>query len=140
VLLLTDDHDLFAEALTVTIELDERLNVVGRARDGREAIELVAALNPDIVLIDLHMPVLDRVEATRVVSRLSPETRVVVVTSSTSKEDERRAAPPARVPTFARVVFPPSSSTRSSRRLTEKVQHDEERGRCRRERDRSHGS
>lgn len=89
--LLADDHDLFAEALTVTLELDERLDVVGRARDGREAIELVAALQPDIVLKDLDMPVLDGVEATRQVSRLSPGTRIVVVTSSSSIEDERRA-------------------------------------------------
>lgn len=89
--LLADDHDLFAEALTVTLELDERLDVVGRARDGREAVELVAALHPDIVLMDLNMPVLDGVEATREVTRLSPETHIVVVTSSSSGEDERRA-------------------------------------------------
>lgn len=89
--LIADDHDLFAEALTVTLQLDERLEVVGRARDGREAIELASSLQPDVVLMDLHMPVLDGVEATREVRQLSPETRVVVVTSSTSTEDERRA-------------------------------------------------
>jgi DNA-binding NarL/FixJ family response regulator len=82
---------LFVEALTLTLELDERLEVVGRARDGKEAIELAAALQPDVVLMDLHMPVLDGIEGTRGVVQASPAAQIVVVTSSTSAEDERRA-------------------------------------------------
>lgn len=90
-MLLADDHDLFVEALTLTLELDGRVEIVGRARDGREAIELTAALHPDVVLMDVNMPVLDGVQATRDVRQLAPRTRVVVVTSSASTEDERRA-------------------------------------------------
>ena len=91
-MLLADDNDLFAEALTVTLELDGRLDVIGRARNGQEAIELAAALRPDVVLMDVNMPVLDGVEATREVRQLSPETRIVVVTASASTDDERRAS------------------------------------------------
>jgi DNA-binding NarL/FixJ family response regulator len=90
-ILLADDHELFVEALTMTLELDDRLEVVGRARDGKEAIELASALQPDVVLMDLHMPVLDGIEGTRGVVQVSPAAQVVVVTSSTSADDERRA-------------------------------------------------
>jgi DNA-binding NarL/FixJ family response regulator len=89
--LLADDHELYIEALTMTLELDERLEVVGRARDGKEAIDLASALQPDVVLMDLHMPVLDGFEGTRGVVHAAPGAQVVVVTSSTSADDERRA-------------------------------------------------
>ena len=89
--LVADDDDLFVEALTITLELDGRVEVVRRARDGREAFELAAALQPDVVLIDVNMAVLGGMQATREVTQVSPETRVVVVTSSTSAEEERRA-------------------------------------------------
>lgn len=89
--LIVDDQDLFAEALTMTLELDERLEVVGRARDGREAVDLASALRPDVVLMDLHVPVLNGIEATREMRRAAPGSRVVVVTSSTSADDEREA-------------------------------------------------
>jgi DNA-binding NarL/FixJ family response regulator len=89
--LLADDHDLFAEALSVTLALDERVEVAGRARNGREAVQLARTLRPDVVLMDLDMPVLDGIGATRRVRRLSPAPRVVVVTSSSSAEDERQA-------------------------------------------------
>ena len=69
----------------MTLELDERLEVVGRARDGREAIELASALQPDVVLMALQMDVVDGLV------HVSPAPQVVVLTSSTSAEDERRA-------------------------------------------------
>jgi DNA-binding NarL/FixJ family response regulator len=75
----------------MTLELDERLEVVGRARDGREAVDLASALRPDVVLMDLHVPVLNGIEATREVRRAAPGSRVVVVTSSTSADDEHDA-------------------------------------------------
>ena len=75
----------------MTLQLDERLEVVARARDGREAVDLASSLQPDVVLMDLHMPVLNGIEATREVRRAAPGCRVVIVTSSTSADDERRA-------------------------------------------------
>lgn len=75
----------------MTLQLDERLEVVARARDGREAIQLASSLQPDVVLMDLHMPVMNGLEATRGVRRAAQSTRVVIVTSSTSADDEREA-------------------------------------------------
>jgi DNA-binding NarL/FixJ family response regulator len=89
--LIADDHHLFAEALTLTLRADSRLQVAGHARNGQEAIELASALRPDVVLMDLNMPVLDGFEATKGVREVSPETQVVVVTSSASPEDSAKA-------------------------------------------------
>jgi DNA-binding NarL/FixJ family response regulator len=89
--LIADDHHLFADALTLTLQADSRLQVVGHAQDGQEAIELASVLRPDIVLMDLNMPVLDGFEATRGVREVSPETQIVVVTSSASHEDSAKA-------------------------------------------------
>jgi DNA-binding NarL/FixJ family response regulator len=89
--LLADDNELFAEALTTTLELDARLEIVGRARNGREAVELAAALHPDVLLMDVDMPILDGIDATRDVKRVSPGSRVLVLTASTAAEDRARA-------------------------------------------------
>jgi DNA-binding NarL/FixJ family response regulator len=90
-IVIADDHPFFVEALALTLELDERIEIAGRARHGKEAVELASDLRPDVVLMDLDMPVLDGIEATRGVRGVSPDSRVVVLTASTSAEDERRA-------------------------------------------------
>jgi len=78
--LVVEDDDAFAEALTQLLEADGRLEVAGRARDGREAIELAGALRPDVVLMDIVLPVIDGVEATREIRRKQPTTPVVGIT------------------------------------------------------------
>jgi DNA-binding NarL/FixJ family response regulator len=88
--LIADDHPFFVEALAITLKVDERIEIAGRARHGREAVELASSLHPDVVLMDLDMPVLDGIEATRGVLRVSPATRVIVLTASNSVDDERR--------------------------------------------------
>jgi DNA-binding NarL/FixJ family response regulator len=88
--LVADDHKLFAETLGLALDADPRLNVVGYAYDGREAVKLTLALEPDVVLMDLDMPLVDGIEATRVISR-SLNSRVAVLTASPFPEDSLRA-------------------------------------------------
>jgi CheY-like chemotaxis protein len=84
--LVVEDDDSFAEALTELLEADGRLEVAGRARDGREAIELAEALRPDVVLMDIVLPVMDGVEATREIRRRQPTIPVVGITGSEYEE------------------------------------------------------
>jgi len=79
--LIVEDHPLYAEALMLALIASERIDVCGHAKDGREAVERAALLEPDIVLMDVGLPVLDGIEATRLVRRCSPHTRVIVHTS-----------------------------------------------------------
>lgn len=80
--LVVDDDDLFAELVTVMLDEHDGIEVVGRARDGAEAVALVAELQPDVVTMDLEMPRMNGVEATARICRRDPDTRVVVVSSS----------------------------------------------------------
>ena len=84
--LVADDHALFAEALMLTLGIDDRIEVVGSAATGVEAVSLAEALRPDVVLMDVHMPSMDGIEATRHVRSVSPGSRVVIVTASRRRE------------------------------------------------------
>jgi two-component system, NarL family, response regulator DesR len=84
--LVVDDHALFAEALMLTLGIDDRIEVVGSASSGFEAVSLAEALRPDVVLMDVHMPSMDGIEATRRVRNVSPGSRVVMVTAARSPE------------------------------------------------------
>jgi DNA-binding NarL/FixJ family response regulator len=79
--LVVDDHAMVRSGLTVLIDGTADLHVVGEAADGRQAVELAAELEPDVVLMDLSMPVMDGVEATRELLRQRPGSVVVVLTS-----------------------------------------------------------
>ena len=84
--LVVDDHALFAEALMLTLGIDDRIEVVGSASSGGEAVSLAEALRPDVVLMDVHMPSMDGIEATRRVRNVSPGSRVVIVTAARLRE------------------------------------------------------
>jgi len=85
--MLVDDHAIVRQGLRTYLGLQPDIEVVGEASDGREALAKVRETLPDIVLMDLVMPNLDGVEATRQVTALSPSTRVIVLTSFS--EDEK---------------------------------------------------
>ncbi len=79
--LLVDDHTVVRQGLRMVMSLESDLEVVGEAADGREAIEQVAALAPQVVLMDLLMPVMNGVEAIRAIKSEHPEVESVALTS-----------------------------------------------------------
>src|SRR5579884_2676862 len=80
-LLITDDHALVRQGIRAFLELQPDLNVVGEAGSGEEAVRMVAELAPDVVLMDLVMPGIGGVEATRQVKQASPHSQIIVLTS-----------------------------------------------------------
>ena len=89
--LLADDHQLFGEALQAILETDERFHIVGYARNGVEAVRLAAELQPDVVLMDISMPLLDGVEATRRIRAARADACVLMLTGSDAPSDVARA-------------------------------------------------
>jgi DNA-binding NarL/FixJ family response regulator len=79
--LITDDHKVVRRGLCGFLELDPGLEVVGEASNGEEAVNLAQRLEPDVVLMDLLMPVMDGIEATRKIRRELPQVEVVALTS-----------------------------------------------------------
>lgn len=79
-ILLADDHDLIRRGLRGVLEAEPDLDVVGEASNGREALELCRTLEPDLVLMDVRMPLLDGLAATRAIKRAHPGTAVLIVT------------------------------------------------------------
>jgi DNA-binding NarL/FixJ family response regulator len=80
-IVVADDQASVREGLVLLLGLLPDIDVVGAAGDGQEAIELVAAQHPDAILLDLHMPVLDGIEATRLLTEHHPEVAIVVLTT-----------------------------------------------------------
>lgn len=80
-LLIAEDHAVVRQGLMMFLKLDEGLEVVGEAKNGREAVELAHQLHPDVVLMDLLMPVMDGISATAAIRRELPDVEVVALTS-----------------------------------------------------------
>lgn len=85
-LLLVDDQELVCQGLKAMLDLEADLEVVGVANNGQTAIEQVAALKPDVVLMDVRMPIMDGREATRIITQKFPATKVLVL--STFDDDQ----------------------------------------------------
>ena len=88
---IADDQRLFAEALEAILSTDGRFAVVGRAADGREAVDLARQHRPRVVLMDIAMPVMDGFDATKAIRDELPETSVIVLTGSAATQDISRA-------------------------------------------------
>jgi DNA-binding NarL/FixJ family response regulator len=89
--LIADDHRLMREGTAALLAADGRLEVVGLASDGREAVEQAVRLQPDVVLMDLQMPDVDGVEACAAIRARVPAARVLILTVSEDARDLRAA-------------------------------------------------
>ena len=85
--LIADDQELFREGLHTLLSVQLDLQVVGEARNGEEALRLAAVLKPDVILMDLRMPLLGGVAATRRLKSTQPESKVIVLTTFDDDED-----------------------------------------------------
>jgi DNA-binding NarL/FixJ family response regulator len=89
--LIADDHRLFAEALEAILAAEPEMEVVGRAANGEEAVARALELRPDVILMDIAMPVVDGVEATRRIREQQARACVLMLTGSNSRSDVARA-------------------------------------------------
>ena len=87
--LMVDDHPLVREGLRGVLEGYEQLRVVAEAADGHEAVQLAAELRPDVIIMDVNMPILDGIEATRLITRTCPSMTVIGLSVHQSQQIER---------------------------------------------------
>jgi DNA-binding NarL/FixJ family response regulator len=90
-LVIVDDEPLFVEMLEAMLAPEVDIEVVARAADGEEAVKLAAELDPDLVLMDISMPIMDGIEATRAIRRADPDACVLILTGGSNVADIDRA-------------------------------------------------
>src|SRR6266852_25333 len=84
--LLVDDHTVVREGLRVLLAVETDIEIVGEAETGRQAVQMVKKLLPDVVVMDIAMPSLNGLEATRQITKLAPATKVLVLSSYSDDE------------------------------------------------------
>ena len=89
--LIVDDHDATVQTVTTMLQLDPEFEVIGVAGDGKTGVDQVAALHPDVVLMDINMPVMDGISATEIIVQQHPGTAVVMLSAQTDHEYLRRS-------------------------------------------------
>ena len=89
--MIADDHRMFAEALEAILATDDRLEIAGQASDGAEAVHLALKLEPDVVLMDISMPIMDGFQATKQIRNQWPGACVLMLTGSNARTDVDRA-------------------------------------------------
>ena len=90
-ILLVDDHGLMRLGLTTLMKYHKDLSVIGGADNGKEAVEQAKALKPDVIVMDLMMPVMDGVEATRRIHAEQPDIKIMILTTFGTSADVARA-------------------------------------------------
>ena len=90
--MVVDDHEFVRTMMCELVDGTDDMQVVGEAPDGAQALPVAQQTRPDVVLMDLSMPVMNGIDATREVTTLIPETRVIVLTTSTKGQDVHDAA------------------------------------------------
>ncbi|HKB20910.1 MAG TPA: response regulator transcription factor [Gaiellaceae bacterium] len=89
--LIADDEPLFVESVEALLRGDSRVQVIGSATNGQDAVDLALALVPDVTLMDITMPVLDGIEAARRIRLARPDACVLIMTGSSTATDVERA-------------------------------------------------
>lgn len=81
-IIIADDQKLFATSLKSVLENDDKeLSVIGIAGNGKEAVDLAGQLKPDLILMDVRMPIMDGVEAVRIIHQRLPEIKIIMLTT-----------------------------------------------------------
>lgn len=88
---LADDHAVVRDGLQTLLEIEERLTVIGSASNGRDAVRQVIKLHPDVVVMDISMPELNGIDATRQILDECPRTRVIILSMHATREHIQRA-------------------------------------------------
>ncbi|MBC7997412.1 MAG: response regulator transcription factor [Leptolyngbya sp.] len=85
--LLVEDHPHMRRSLRRLLEADEAIEIVGEASDGREGVEMCVKLHPDVVLLDVGLPIMDGIEACRMMREKAPESKIIMLTSHNNERD-----------------------------------------------------